>query len=266
MPVAQLHTTFGNAGDFRVQEDLDFSLRKLALRVDSEFFAKLRQDHWSRMNQHNANHVFVKVWIAFQCAANEVIDPGDGFHSRESASSNNEGEQRVLYLTTLARRFLQMCNQVISQTHRVAERFHRQRTFFKPGDAIEICRRSEAQHEVVVFKRVLMVVETMRDDDLLRRQVHVSNFSREKIGPSQHFARRVDDRSQIEVTRSHLVQQEKILAVYQSDLDAGIAPENLLQLHRRGEAGKASSENQDPLGLDGFHKCSISSRRRLATA
>src|SRR5271167_713186 len=114
---------------------------------------------------------------------------------------------------------------------------------------------------MVIFQRVVVMIETMGNDDLFGGKVDRFNLAGEEVNPLEHLANRVDDGSKVEVARRHLVQhgreEEEVLAVDQRNLDVRVASERFLELHRRIQASESAAEDQNSFGLVGTHNFSL---------
>ena len=103
---------------------------------------------------------------------------------------------------------------------------------------------------MIVGNIVVMVVETMRDGHDLPFEIDRFHFSREEIDSLQEFSDGIDDICEIEITGCDLMQhrrkQKEVVAIYQRDLDIGIAGQRVLKVNRRMESGETAAENQNP--------------------
>ena len=96
----------------------------------------------------------------------------------------------------------------------------------------------------------MMVVEAVRDGHDLPVEIDRFYFPGEKIDPLQELSDRIDDIGEIEITGGDFVQhrrkQKEVVAIYQRDLDIGIAGQRVLEVNRRMESGETAAENQNP--------------------
>jgi len=92
---------------------------------------------------------------------------------------------------------------------------------------------------------MLVVVESMRDNNLLSRNIDTLDFAGEKLHPSKQLAHGIHNRGQIQVAGRDLMQhrseQEKVIAIDEPYLDA-IMSEPSLQLHRGRDSHEAPAE------------------------
>src|SRR5215469_13006525 len=98
-----------------------------------------------------------------------------------------------------------MRNQVVPQSHGVAERLHRECVFPKPWNAVKIRDRSETQNEVVETQRVLMLIKAVGDHDAVMLDINLFDISRQKADAAQHLARWIYDRGEIKIAGGYLV-------------------------------------------------------------
>src|SRR6516162_5873573 len=82
--VAQLHTAITNLSHFCVHADFYSALHQLFLRIQAQVFAKLRQYHRSRMDQHHADELLRQMGVKAHCLAKEVVNCSNGFYARKS--------------------------------------------------------------------------------------------------------------------------------------------------------------------------------------
>jgi hypothetical protein len=104
-----------------------------------------------------------------------------------------------------------------------------------------------------------MVIESMRDNDLLLSQIDPLDFARKKLHLAKHLAHGIDDGRQIQVAgrdlMKHRREEAEIIAIDKLDLDA-IASQSFLKLHGGCDPDKASAENEDAFGRTIFHRSS----------
>src|SRR6516225_2258562 len=104
---------------------------------------------------------------------------------------------------------------------------------------------------------MVMMIEAMRDNNLLAGKVYGFDFASEEVHPLEHLAHGIDDGGEVEVARRHLVQhgreQEKVLPVDERHLDIRIASQRFLLLHGGVQTGESTAQNQDAFGLVDTH-------------
>ena len=104
-------------------------------------------------------------------------------------------------------------------------------------------------------------VDTVAHRDPFVVQVDGIDFAVEKIGPLQELADRVDDGRDVEIAGRDLVQhrreQEKVVAVYERDLDGGIIAKPLLEFQCGVDPAEAAAEDEDFSFLRHFVKTSF---------
>ena len=100
---------------------------------------------------------------------------------------------------------------------------------------------------MIVFDRVRMPIEPMRDRDAFVCDIDALHVADEKAHVPQHLADRVDDIGQIEIARRDLVQhrgeEEEVLATDKSHFE--IRKLKLLKLQRGIKSAEAAAENED---------------------
>ena len=74
-----------------------------------------------------------------------------------------------------------MLDQVIAQSDRVAKRLHRQGALVQPRQLIKVRYRADANHQVIVCERVLVMIESVRDDHFFPGKIDRFNFAFEEI-------------------------------------------------------------------------------------
>ena len=192
----------------------------------------------------------------------EVVDSGDRFDPSKTAAGDDKGQERFLYLTALAIGFFQVGNQVVAQSHGIAQGFHRERILAEPGNAVKIRDTAHAQNEEIELDCVAMMIEPMRKDDSPILNIDSIDFPRKKLDTPQHLAGRIYNRREIEIARryfmEHGCEQEKVLAIDEGDLDGRIPGEFPLQLHGDREPGKPASQNEHP-----FVRCILHALSRI---
>src|SRR5215471_8316512 len=140
-----------------------------------------------------------------------------------------------------------MSDQSVAQLDCVSQRFHCQRTLCDSGQTEEIRYRTERKDEMIVFKRVRVPIETVRDNDLFFVNVDLVHIAAEKVHAANHFADRIDDVGQIQIARRNFMQhwreQKKVLAIYDSDLETWVPA--FFKLQRRIQPAETAAENQN---------------------
>src|SRR5262245_33045752 len=100
---------------------------------------------------------------------------------------------------------------------------------------------------MIVFNRVRVVIEAMRNNDLLFLEVNLLHFAAEEIHAANHLANRINDIGQIQIARRDLVQhrskEKKVLAINDRDFKARIVA--LLEFQRGIKSAEATAENED---------------------
>src|SRR5215470_14228250 len=140
-----------------------------------------------------------------------------------------------------------MRDQSVAQLDCIAERLHRQGTFGDAGKIEEIRYRSERENEMVVFERVRVSMEAMRNHHLLALDIDLVHVATEKIHAADHFSDGVDDVGQIQIARRDLVQhrskEKKVLAINHRDFKTRIVA--LLEFQSGIKSAEAAAENKD---------------------
>src|SRR6266513_2276590 len=71
--IDQKYAVLRHALDPGAKPDFHTASREYLLRVSSQVFTQLRQDHRTRMDQHNSQHIFTQVGIEWQRFPHKVI-------------------------------------------------------------------------------------------------------------------------------------------------------------------------------------------------
>src|SRR5215467_9773959 len=98
-----------------------------------------------------------------------------------------------------------MRDQSVAQLDCIAERLHRQGAFGDAGKIEEIRYRPERENEMVVFERVRVSMEAMRNHYLLALDVDLIHVATEEIPAANHFSDGIHDVGQIQIARRDLV-------------------------------------------------------------
>ena len=100
---------------------------------------------------------------------------------------------------------------------------------------------------MIVFQRVRMPIEAVRDNDLFFVDVDLVHVATEKIHVTNHFADGIHDIGQIQIAGRDLMQhrckQEEVLAIHDYDFEARIPA--LLELQRSVKSAEAAAKNED---------------------
>ena len=67
-----------------------------------------------------------------------MIDCGYGFDPCKTTTRHNKSQEGLFDHATIAFRFLQVSDDVVPQSDRVAKRFHCQRALVQPGDTVKV--------------------------------------------------------------------------------------------------------------------------------
>jgi len=214
------------------------------------------------MNEDNSKHVLRQVKVRGKRRSHEVVDSGDRFDPSKTAAGDDKGQERFLYLTALAIGFFQVGNQVVTQSHGIAQRFHRKRVLVEPRNAVKIGDTAHAQNEEIELDCVAVMIEPMRKEDSPILNIDLIDFPCKKLDTPQHLTSRIYNRREIEIARryfmEHGCEQKKILAIDKGDLDGRIPGKCSLQLHRDREARKPASQNEHP-----FVRCILHALSRI---
>ena len=96
---------------------------------------------------------------------------------------------------------------------------------------------------MVVFNRVRVVIEAMRNNDLLFLKVDLLHLAAEEIHAANHLANGINDVGQIQIARRDLVQhrskEKKVLAINDRDFKARIIA--LLEFQRGIKSAEAAA-------------------------
>jgi len=69
--------------------NLNSTLGEFLLCVQAEFLTQFRQNHISRMYQHDPQHVFSQIRVETHCLPHEIIDAGNGLHTGEASACHH---------------------------------------------------------------------------------------------------------------------------------------------------------------------------------
>ena len=82
---------------------------------------------------------------------------------------------------------------------------HRNSRLSQIGDAVKIRDAAQCKHEVVVFQRMDVLVESVGYDNLMFRNINGPHFSFKEVHVSQQLPERIDDMGQIEIACRNFV-------------------------------------------------------------
>jgi len=192
----------------------------------------------------------------------EVVDSSDRFNPGKTAAGDDKGQERRFYFAALAVGFFQVGDQVVAQSHGIAQRFHRERILVEPGNAVKIRDTAHAQNEEIELDGVAVMIEPMRNDNSPILNIDLIDFPCKKLDTPQHLAGRIYNRCEIEIARRYFMEhggeEEKVLAIDEGDLNGRIPSEFPLQLHGDREPGKPASQNDHP-----FVRCILHESTRI---
>src|SRR6516225_597404 len=101
------------------------ALSELAAGVAAKFFAKFGKNELPGMDQDDAYHRRLKVRIKREGFFQKVIDAADRLDTRETATGNDEGQERFAVVrSAFGVRLFEMLNQTVAQRDCVSERLH----------------------------------------------------------------------------------------------------------------------------------------------
>src|SRR5438105_15292497 len=88
----------------------------------------------------------------------------------------------------------------------ISERFHGQRSLFKAGQIKEVGDRTQANHHVIVWKLVMMMIKSVRNRHQLPLKIDALNFAGKKVNPLQELSYRIHDVLEIKIAGRYFVQ------------------------------------------------------------
>jgi hypothetical protein len=146
---------------------------------------------------------------------------------------------------------------LIAQSDSVAKRFHGQSALVEPWQLIKVRNRAQSNDQLIVAARVLVMIESVRDDHFFPGKIDRFNFAFEEICSLEHLPKGVHDRGKVQIACRNFVQhgreEEEVLAVHQGDFHAGIPGHGLLEFHRRIQTGEAAAQDQDSVCRPAAH-------------
>src|SRR5580704_1536068 len=157
------------------------------------------------MNQDDSQHAFHQVRVRGECCPHKVIDSSDRFDSSKTTPGDNKGQQRLFHLTAIAIRLFQVGNQMVAQSHGIAQRLHGECVLQESWNAVEIRDTPQAQNEEIEIERVAMMIKAMGNNDSPLLDIYVVDLPCEEADTPQHLASRVYNRCEIEIAGRYLV-------------------------------------------------------------
>ena len=162
--------------------NLDAAVAQLLVGIATEFFAELRQNEFARMHEHDPKHFLFQIWIERKRVAQEIVDARDRFDAGKAAAGNDERQQRrTIRPRAFGVGFFEMRDQTIAQLNRVAERLHGQRPLGHAGQIEEVRDRPEPKNQMIVFERVRVPIESVRNRDALFAKSILSTSPQKKF-------------------------------------------------------------------------------------
>src|SRR5262249_57289674 len=108
-------------------------------------------------------------------------DPG------EPAAGDDERQKRLLQAGALRIGLLETLDETIPERDRVPERFHRERVLLDTRQVVEVRHGAERDHEMIVFKLVVVVLATVRNHNTTRREVDRLNIAPYQLQSSEEL-------------------------------------------------------------------------------
>src|SRR5262249_4042909 len=207
------------------------------------------------VQQDHPNLRLVDAPETTRSCAYEVIQLSHRFHAGESAARDHKREQRASHLRIrLNVGFFQKVDDPVAQYQSVAEVLERQRMLCQPRLAYEARHIADGDDEVIVLELIVARPHAGARGDGSVFEVNRLHFSCIDI---RFRAQPTDRRNSVEdpdTPRDHFRQQwleyQVVFLADQSDLDARVAFEELLERHGRVDATEATPDNENSrLGL-----------------
>ena len=178
--------------------------------------------------------------VRLERSTNKVADRGHCLHTSAPAC-DHKSYQRFLLFAAFRIHFFQMRDQMVSKTHRISQGLHHQRVLLQARNPIQIRHRPQADNKAIELEHMLVMTESMGDDNFLFRQIDMLNPAREKLDFSKQLAHWVHNCRQIHLASRDLMQhrceREEIIAIDKPDRNA-VASQPSLQLHGDGDTKK----------------------------
>src|SRR5215470_13852643 len=198
------------------------------------------------MNEHDPQIAHLEIFVERNRIAQEVIDGSNRFDSREAASGNDDRHQRVSCFSAFEIRFLQVLDQAVSEKDGVSQRLHRQRVLFKTRQIAIVRDVADANDEVVIFKLVMMVIDTVGDLDSSVFQSNAVDITLKKLNAFKQLPDGIDDVRHIQIAGRHLMQhgceEKKIVVIDECDLDLWIPRDGPFHLECGVQTAKATTK------------------------
>src|SRR5262249_58652866 len=131
-----------DAADLGAGDDLNPACGELPLGVGAELGAQFGENEGVGGEQDHSEVLLAEVRIEAERLAHEVVDPAEGFDTREPAARHYEREQRLPHTRrALGVRLLEVCDQSVAEHDRIAERLHSQRATLHARETTEVRAR-----------------------------------------------------------------------------------------------------------------------------
>src|ERR1041384_297653 len=204
------------------------------------------------MDENNAQVRLLQMRIVSNGVVQKVVDTRNGFHARESASCNDEGQQLLPFRRgTLEIGFLKIRDQAVTQQYGIAEGLDCESPLFQTGNIVEICDGPESEDEMIVVQHMPMSIVAVRDTYILVDEISGVNRPVEELHLPEELADRVDDVCGVEVAcrdlMEHRGEEEEVVLVDEGDFYGGIMCEAFFQFEGCVHPPEPASEDDDSM-------------------
>jgi hypothetical protein len=225
-PVITLHSAVRIGDNFGPKFDLDLTLPELFLRVEAKRLAELRKDHFSNLDQDNANFARINLAVVREALTGKIIDSSDGLDAGKTSACYYEGEHGLAPIRLgLDAGGFQHRDHPGPKHHCVPKRLDAKRMFCYAWNSKVLRLRPERENEVI--KRQL---SGKRPDSVgycysLSRKVDRSHIRTQDGYMPKQLAKWIADVGGLEIAGCHLVKhrgkESEVISADESHLDIG---------------------------------------------